>query len=72
MTEYQVSSRAIRGMLTLTFCIVAQIFSILVFNSLRKRLLKRLTKKNMAKLYKTALGFALEFAGKSLVAKGKQ
>ena len=58
MTEYQVSSRAIRGMLALTVCVVAQIFSLLVFNSLRKRMLKRLTGKNIARLYKTAVRMA--------------
>ena len=50
-------------MLILTFCIVTQIFSILVFNSLRKRLLKRLTKKNIVRLYKTAVRMAFDFAG---------
>ena len=63
MSEYQVSSRAIRGMLALTFCVVTQIFSMLVFNSLRKSLIKRLTYNNIIKLYKMALQMALELAG---------
>ena len=66
MTEYQVSSRAIRGMLALTFCLVAQILSMLVFNSLRKRLIKRLTWKNLAVMYRKALRMAFEIASSCL------
>ena len=66
MTEYQISSRAIRGMLALTFLAVAQIFSLFVMNALRKRLIKRLTWKNIAKMYRMALRMAFEVAGNCL------
>ena len=56
-------------MLFLTFCIVVQIVAILVFNSLRKRLLKNLTRKNVARLYKAAMRMALDFAGSLLSSK---
>lgn len=49
-------------MLTFSFFLVAQLFTLLVFNSIRKRLLKKFSWKNVSKLLKMAIKLAFEFA----------